>query len=244
VRELLDTNRASFAFYAYDAFGNPVETTSAPTASISATMAARIAARQPLRYAAYAWDAASGLYYCSQRYYDPSVAAFISKDPARADGEESAYQYCGGDPIGKVDPSGEYPVRFAHHVLSDVRLDETVIRLNIWATLYEGGYSCHGVCHDPGRAERVVCAAVYARRLQGPARALTVRIGTREYGKYQARAQSGSKTPGKSNSRIVMLPRYSRYGTFERLSGLRVQWRAEGWFQPWKNVATFRYARR
>jgi hypothetical protein len=28
------------------------------------------------------------------------------EDPARADGEESAYQYCGGDPVGKVDPTG------------------------------------------------------------------------------------------------------------------------------------------
>jgi hypothetical protein len=32
----------------------------------------------------------------------------VSKDPAKADGEESAYQYCGGDPVGKVDPSGEW----------------------------------------------------------------------------------------------------------------------------------------
>jgi RHS repeat-associated protein len=65
-----------------------------------------IASRQPLRYASYTFDEQSGLYYCSQRYYDPAVAAFISKDPARADGEESAYQYCGGDPVGKTDPSG------------------------------------------------------------------------------------------------------------------------------------------
>ena len=36
-----------------------------------------------------------------------STAQFITKDPAKADGEESAYQYCGGDPVGKVDPSGE-----------------------------------------------------------------------------------------------------------------------------------------
>jgi hypothetical protein len=35
---------------------------------------------------------------------------FLTKDPARADGEESAYQYCGGDPVGKVDPSGLYSI--------------------------------------------------------------------------------------------------------------------------------------
>ncbi|MCE5204463.1 MAG: hypothetical protein LLG24_09680 [Actinomycetia bacterium] len=51
-------------------------------------------------------DPESGLCYCSQSYCDPVTCQFITKDPARADGEESAYQYCGGDPVGKVDPSG------------------------------------------------------------------------------------------------------------------------------------------
>ena len=31
---------------------------------------------------------------------------FLTKDPARDGGEESAYQYCAGDPVGKVDPTG------------------------------------------------------------------------------------------------------------------------------------------
>jgi len=59
-----------------------------------------------LRYAGYCFDEHSGMYYLSQRYYDPATCQFITKDPAKADGEESAYQYCGGDPVGKVDPSG------------------------------------------------------------------------------------------------------------------------------------------
>jgi hypothetical protein len=46
------------------------------------------------------------LYYLSARHYDPATMQFLTKDPARADGEESAYQHCGGDPVGKVDPSG------------------------------------------------------------------------------------------------------------------------------------------
>ncbi len=46
------------------------------------------------------------MYYCSARTYDPTTRQFLSKDPAKDDGEESAYQYCGGDPVGKVDPSG------------------------------------------------------------------------------------------------------------------------------------------
>jgi RHS repeat-associated protein len=68
------------------------------------TRAADIAARQPLRYAGYVFDVESGLYYCSQRYYDPSTCQFLSKDPARADGEQTAYGYCGGEPVGSVNP--------------------------------------------------------------------------------------------------------------------------------------------
>jgi RHS repeat-associated protein len=81
------------------------------TTLINADLASQIAARQILRYAGYAYDAESGLYYCSARYYDPVTRQFLSKDEAKADGEESAYQYCGGEPVGKVDPSGRGAVK-------------------------------------------------------------------------------------------------------------------------------------
>ncbi len=106
VRELTNGAGVPFAFYAHDAYGNPTTTLSRAVTGISAGLAAAIAERNILRYAGYAYDAHSGLYYCSQRYYDPATASFITKDPAKADGEESAYQYCGGDPVGKTDPSG------------------------------------------------------------------------------------------------------------------------------------------
>ncbi|MHB9003978.1 MAG: RHS repeat-associated core domain-containing protein [Coriobacteriia bacterium] len=106
VRELLDADGHSFAFYSYDAYGNPGEKLMRATARVPTALAAQIAERNVLRYAGYCYDEMSGLYYLSQRYYDPESASFISKDPARADGEESAYQYCAGDPVGKVDPTG------------------------------------------------------------------------------------------------------------------------------------------
>jgi RHS repeat-associated protein len=108
VVELLDASGNAFATYRYDAWGSPIAsgTQTRAAGAISAALASSIASGQPLRYAGYGWDAASGLYYCSQRYYDPATFQFISKDTARADGEESAYQYCGGDPISKTDPSG------------------------------------------------------------------------------------------------------------------------------------------
>jgi len=60
----------------------------------------------PGRNAGYAYEAFSELHYCSARYYDPATYQWISKDPIKADGEASAYQYCGGEPVGGVDPSG------------------------------------------------------------------------------------------------------------------------------------------
>ncbi|MEL7668106.1 MAG: RHS repeat-associated core domain-containing protein [Actinomycetota bacterium] len=108
VRELTDGEGIPFARYDHDAYGNPTRTLSAATAGLDAATAESIAGRNILRYAGYAFDEHSGLYYLSQRYYDPATCQFITKDPAKADGEESAYQYCGGDPVGKVDSSGEF----------------------------------------------------------------------------------------------------------------------------------------
>ncbi|MDI6842776.1 MAG: RHS repeat-associated core domain-containing protein [Anaerosomatales bacterium] len=106
--ELLDASGAPFALYSYDACGNPGAVLTDATARIPAALAQAIAEANALRYAGYAYDAHSGLYYLSKRHYDPATAQFLTKDPAKADGEESPYQYCGGDPVGKVDPSGEY----------------------------------------------------------------------------------------------------------------------------------------
>ena len=107
VVELLDAGGARFASYRYDDWGVATASQTATTSAIpSATVVADLATRQPLRYAGYCYDEHSRLYYLSARSYDPLTRQFVSKDPAKADGEESAYQYCGGDPVGKVDPSG------------------------------------------------------------------------------------------------------------------------------------------
>jgi len=119
VLELLDADGNPFVAYRYDVWGKPLgagnhatgvwtqQTTDAQSnVVISADLAERIADRQVLRYAGYAYDAESGLYYCSARYYDPLTCQFLTRDPAKADGEESAYQYCGGCPTNGVDPTG------------------------------------------------------------------------------------------------------------------------------------------
>ena len=118
VLELCDADGAAFAAYRYDAWGLPqgagdlaTGVWTQATTLVNQALAGQIAARQILRYASYAYDAESGLYYCSARYYDPATRQWTTGDPAKADGEESAYQYCGGEPVGRVDPDGEAAFR-------------------------------------------------------------------------------------------------------------------------------------
>jgi RHS repeat-associated protein len=103
---LTDTSGTPFARYAYDPYGAVLSQASNAVTGVSAVLASSIAARQPLRFAGYVYDTHSATYYLSARHYDPATMRFLTKDPARDDGEESAYQYCAGDPVGKVDPSG------------------------------------------------------------------------------------------------------------------------------------------
>jgi RHS repeat-associated protein len=104
--ELLDRGGTAFASYRYDEWGNPIATSTTSTALVDSLTAQAIAGRQVLRYAGYAYDSESGLYYCSARCYDPYTRQWTTKDSAKADGEESAYQYCGGNPVSFVDPTG------------------------------------------------------------------------------------------------------------------------------------------
>ena len=113
VCELLDANGNAFAAYHYDAWGLPQGTGSyttgiwtASTSLISSTLAGQIASEQVLRYASYVYDPESGLYYCSARYYDPATRQWTTADSAKADGEESAYQYCEGRPVTGADRTG------------------------------------------------------------------------------------------------------------------------------------------
>ncbi len=62
----------------------------------------------PLRYTAREYDAETQLYYYRARYYDPSLARFISEDPAGQNAGINQYIYAGDDPINRRDPTGLY----------------------------------------------------------------------------------------------------------------------------------------
>lgn len=130
VVELLDAAGNPFAAYRYDAWGNPQGSGNVGTGIWSQTtslisvsqVASDIAGRQVLRYASYCYDSESGLYYLSARSYDPETRQFLSKDEAKADGEESEFQYCGGNPIERKDQTGKGWTHIWKQV--QVRLDD------------------------------------------------------------------------------------------------------------------------
>ena len=96
VTALADTAGTIQASYYYDAFGNATST--------SGTFS------NNYKYAGYAFDAESGLYYCNARYYDAKLARFISEDSYLGDKADplslNLYTYCAGNPIRYTDPTG------------------------------------------------------------------------------------------------------------------------------------------
>jgi RHS repeat-associated protein len=58
-----------------------------------------------MRYAGQYADDESGLYWVRARYYDPTTAQFINRDPIEAV-TRSPYGYVNGDPLNGTDPSG------------------------------------------------------------------------------------------------------------------------------------------
>ena len=88
---LTDAQGNKLTDYTYDAYG----TTSADSASTN-----------HFQYAGRESDG-FGLYYNRARYYKPSWGRFISQDPLGLVGGDNLYAYVGGNPISRIDPTGE-----------------------------------------------------------------------------------------------------------------------------------------
>ena len=75
----------------YDSYGNPTATSGSATT--------------PLGFAGQYTDPESGLIYLRNRYYDPTTAQFLTRDPLVAL-NRSAYGYVNNSPLNGTDPSG------------------------------------------------------------------------------------------------------------------------------------------
>ncbi len=94
--------------YRYNAWGSQTSQT------LSGTSGSKLYQYNALKYRGYYYDAETGFYYVSSRYYDPEIGRFIS-----ADGEISGvggdirgynlYAYCMNNPVNMSDPTGNWP---------------------------------------------------------------------------------------------------------------------------------------
>ena len=113
--KIIDGNGATVVEYKYDSWGKPIST----TGSLSATLGAN----QPFRYRGYVYDAETGWYYLQSRYYDPSIARFISADVYLSTGQgvlgHNSYAYCLNNPVNMSDDSGCLPNPLHRPVMVD-----------------------------------------------------------------------------------------------------------------------------
>ncbi len=63
----------------------------------------------PFRLTGQYFDSETGLHYNLARYYNPDLGRFYTRDPLFVDGGSgNFYIYCNGDPINRIDPTGEF----------------------------------------------------------------------------------------------------------------------------------------
>jgi RHS repeat-associated protein len=91
-RLLTDPSGTVAGTYTYNPYGQVTNHTGAST---------------PLHYDGQYQDDETGLYYMRARYYDPSTAQFLTRDPLE-DITGQPYSYAGDDPIDNGDPSGDF----------------------------------------------------------------------------------------------------------------------------------------
>ena len=110
---LLDENGAVAVTYEYDAWGKEISHTATDPLGI------KLYNYNALKYRGYYFDAESGFYYVSTRYYDPEVGRFISPDDIDYLGSSGTvlsynmYAYCENNPVNMIDADGHAAIHFA-----------------------------------------------------------------------------------------------------------------------------------
>jgi RHS repeat-associated protein len=118
VTELTDSAGVTAKSYAYDAWGNQIETTGT--------------VENPYTYTGRELDAETGLYYYRARYYDPQIGRFLQKDPIGFKDALNLYLYVRANPASLVDPTGltiediRNMTNLAKQLYSDLRVPDEV----------------------------------------------------------------------------------------------------------------------
>ena len=154
---LIDSSGSLAAEYTYNAWGAPL---TMPYGGAGAgAVWPPIAELNPLRYRGYYYDAETGVYYVSSRYYDPEIGRFINADDTEylgADGSVLSYNlfaYCMNNPVNRFDVDGNWS-------------------LPNWAKVAVGAVAIAGlavatVC--TGGAAAVICGAALSGAIAGGA---------------------------------------------------------------------------
>ncbi|MBI3838857.1 MAG: RHS repeat-associated core domain-containing protein, partial [Planctomycetia bacterium] len=89
-RDLAYNTGVPAAHYTYDVFGQVLSGDTSLTQYL---------------YTAREYDAATGLQYNRERWYDPHTGRWISQDPIGLAADANPYRYVGNDPTNTMDPS-------------------------------------------------------------------------------------------------------------------------------------------
>ena len=104
VIRILNSSGTVVVEYTYDAWGKVL--------SVTGSQASTIGQYNPFRYRGYYYDAETGFYYVSSRYYDPEIGRWINADGYVSTGQgvlgNNMFAYCGNNPVNRKDPTGQF----------------------------------------------------------------------------------------------------------------------------------------
>lgn len=121
---IIDSTGTKVVEYTYSAWGDLL--------SVTGTLADTIGQRNPLRYRGYYYDAETGFYYLTSRYYDAEIGRFVNADNAISGTGESVqgynlFAYCFNNPVKMSDETGHWPYVFVAKVLMVTAIVTTTV---------------------------------------------------------------------------------------------------------------------
>ena len=134
---ILNANGAKAVSYEYNAWGQILSEDA--TTEVAGALFLKYNA---LKYRGYYYDAETGFYYVSSRYYDPVIGRFINADDDNVLSLEQGsllqynlYTYCLNNPVNRVDIDGYFSISN----LGKIGIGAAFIAVGIAATVLSGG---------------------------------------------------------------------------------------------------------